>query len=123
MRALTWLIRIAVFLALFGLALNNRQDAVMHGFFGGQWQAPLILMCLIFFAAGCALGALAVLWHQWRKRPQSSVGHDPAVAANKPVSAPPAAPRYARATTVPSQFGAEASAGTHTVHSPSQRND
>lgn len=116
MRVLTWLLRILVFLALFGLALNNRHNVVMQGFFGAQWQAPLILMCLVFFAAGCALGALSVLWRQWRKSPPDNTPADQPVLINK---APPL-PRYAQTPTVPSQFGAEASVGAHTVHTPHQ---
>jgi lipopolysaccharide assembly protein A len=117
MRVLTWLLRILVFLALFGLALNNRHDVVMHGFFGAQWQAPLILMCLVFFAAGCALGALSVLWRQWRKSPTNKAETDGPASAAKPATLP----RYAQTPTVPSQFGAEASVGAHTAHTTRQQ--
>ncbi len=116
MRVLTWLLRILVFLTLFGLALNNRHAVTMNGFFGTQWQAPLILMCLIFFAAGCALGALAVTWRQWRKPNAGQLQDDAAL--SKPVNKAPPLPAYARTPTVPSQFGAEAAVSPHTMHQP-----
>jgi lipopolysaccharide assembly protein A len=116
MRVLTWLLRIVVFLAVFGLALNNRHGVAMNGFFGAQWQAPLILMCLVFFAAGCALGALAVLWRQWRKPSQGQDGPTVAAVGSTPTSKPTPVPTYPKTATVPSQFGAEAAVGGHTTH-------
>jgi lipopolysaccharide assembly protein A len=116
MRVLTWLLRILVFLALFGLALNNRHTVTMNGFFGAQWQAPLIVMCLVFFAAGCALGAVAVLWRQWRK--PTSGQHQDDAPPNKPATVAPPVPAYAKTATAPSQLGAEAAVGPHTVHYP-----
>jgi lipopolysaccharide assembly protein A len=101
MRVLTWLLRVLIFLVLFGLALNNRQHVVLNGFFGAQWQAPLILMCLVFFAVGCALGALSILWRQWRRQASSEQPLDPAS-----TTAPPSV--YPSQTGVPSQLGAEA---------------
>ena len=102
MRLFSWLLRAFIFFTLFAFALNNRQFATVHWFFGVQWQAPLVIVVLAAFAAGCAVGVLAMLpgaWQRWRlsRRLQA-----PAVAAQKtPQNAP--APN----TASPSEFGAE----------------
>ena len=42
---LLWLLKAAIFFALFAFALNN-QDPVLLRLFGAQWQAPLVLLWL-----------------------------------------------------------------------------
>ena len=59
MRFIVWLFRAFIFFTLFAFALNNQQDAVVHWFFGTQWQAPMVIVVLAAFALGCALGVLA----------------------------------------------------------------
>jgi uncharacterized integral membrane protein len=69
MRLISWLLRAFIFFALFAFALNNQQPAVVRWFFGVQWQAPLVIVVLAAFAAGCAVGVLAMLpdaWRRWR---------------------------------------------------------
>jgi lipopolysaccharide assembly protein A len=68
MRILTWLIRAFLFFALFAFALNNQHDTVVHWFFGAQWRAPLVIVVLTAFAAGLALGVLAMVPRWWRHR-------------------------------------------------------
>jgi uncharacterized integral membrane protein len=68
MRILTWLIRAFLFFALFAFALNNQHDATVHWFFGAQWRAPLVIVVLTAFAAGLALGVLAMVPRWWRHR-------------------------------------------------------
>ena len=41
---LKWLLKAAIFFALFAFALNNQQDATVHFFFGTQWRTPLVLV-------------------------------------------------------------------------------
>ena len=44
---LKWLLKAAIFFALFAFALNNQQDATVHFFFGTQWRKPLVF-CLLY---------------------------------------------------------------------------
>lgn len=83
MRFLNWLLRAFIFFALFAFALNNQQAATVRWFFGVQWQAPMVIVVLIAFAAGCAMGALAMAPHWWRERrhakrlaPRSATGSE-----------------------------------------------
>ncbi|MFO1219805.1 MAG: LapA family protein [Burkholderiaceae bacterium] len=68
MRILTWLIRALVFFTLFAFALNNQQSVTIHWFFGASWQAPQVIVVLVAFAAGVALGVLAMVPRWWRHR-------------------------------------------------------
>ena len=68
MRLLVWIVRALLFFALFAFALNNQQDAVIHWFFGTQWQAPMVIVVLGAFALGCALGVVAMVPAWWRQR-------------------------------------------------------
>lgn len=68
MKYLMWLLKAAIFFTLFAFALNNQQDATVHFFFGTQWRAPMVLVVLTAFAAGIALGVLAMVPRWWRHR-------------------------------------------------------
>jgi len=68
MRALAWTLRIVLFLALFLFALKNTDSVSLRLYFDQVWQAPLILVLLVFFAAGAALGVLATLATVFRQR-------------------------------------------------------
>jgi len=85
MRTLVWLLRAAVFFALFAFALNNQHDASVHGFFGQEWHAPMVFIVLGAFALGCALGVFAMVPSWWRHRRL----------ARKHAPAPTAAPELA----------------------------
>ena len=61
MRALLWGCRVFIFLFLFAFALRNTDLVSVRFFFGADWQAPLIIIVLAFFAAGAALGVLSLL--------------------------------------------------------------
>jgi putative membrane protein len=70
MRVLTWLFRLALFLVMMGFALSNTDTATLR-FFGipqFEWRAPLVLLLLVFFAAGVLLGALAAMPMVLRQR-------------------------------------------------------
>ena len=84
MRFLVWLFRAFLFFALFAFALNNRQTATVHWFFGQEWHAPLVIVVLAAFAAGCAVGVLAMVpawWHHRRQATRQSEAAVPAAAA------------------------------------------
>ena len=68
MRVLAWTLRIVLFLALFLFALKNTDVVSLRLYFDQVWQAPLILVLLVFFAAGAALGVLAMLATLFRQR-------------------------------------------------------
>lgn len=97
MRIISWLIRAFIFLALFAFALNNQQAAVVRWFFGVQWQAPLVIVVLAAFAAGCAVGVLAMLPDAWRRW---QLGRQRLAAAAPPAAAAPS-------SVMSSEFAAE----------------
>ena len=61
MRALLWAFRIFIFLFLFAFALKNTELVSLHFLFDTAWQAPLVMVVLVFFAGGVMLGALSLL--------------------------------------------------------------
>jgi len=68
MRLLSWLLRALIFFTLFAFALNNQQTVTVRWFFGVDWQAPLVIVVLMAFCIGCALGVLAMVPNWWRQR-------------------------------------------------------
>jgi len=85
MRYLIWSLRITLFLLLLGFAVKNADTVTLHYYLGYEWQAPLVLMLLVFIALGVAIGVLSclgVLFRQKReiaalKKKQSAVDkHD-----------------------------------------------
>ena len=48
------------FVLLFGLALKNAHEATFFFYFGYKLQGPLVLLLLIFFAAGSVLSILCM---------------------------------------------------------------
>jgi lipopolysaccharide assembly protein A len=68
MRTLVWLVRAAIFFALFAFALNNQQEAGISWFFGQEWRAPMVFIVLAAFALGCAFGVFAMVPSWWRHR-------------------------------------------------------
>jgi putative membrane protein len=68
MRFVVWAFRAFVFFTLFAFALNNEQQVAVHWFFGTQWRAPMVIVVLAAFAAGAAIGVLAMVPAGWRHR-------------------------------------------------------
>lgn len=68
MRILRWILRLAIFLVLFGFALNNQHVVSVRGLFGVEWQTPMVFVVLFAFAAGCLAGVLAMAPSWWRHR-------------------------------------------------------
>ena len=65
---LKWVLKAAIFFTLFAFALNNQQDTTVHFFFGTQWRAPQVLVVLIAFAVGVAVGVLGMVPRWWKHR-------------------------------------------------------
>jgi putative membrane protein len=68
MRYLIWLLRVVVFLLLLGFAVKNDQPVVLRYFLGYEWQASLVVVLLLFFAAGVGTGMLALMGNILRQR-------------------------------------------------------
>ena len=61
LRIVVWLLRIAVFVGLFGLALKNSGPVELRFFLDQAWTAPVSVVLLAVFAAGVAVGLTAAL--------------------------------------------------------------
>ena len=97
MRLLVRLFWAFIFFTLFAFALNNQQLVTVRWFFGVEWRTPMVIVVLVAFAAGCAIGVMAMLpswWHQRR------VAKRNAPEPVKPNSAP-------ASSLMPSEFGPE----------------
>ncbi len=68
MRYLFWILRLTLFLLLFGFALKNNEPAVLHYYLGYQWNAPLALILLVFFTLGIGAGLMTSLATIFRQR-------------------------------------------------------
>lgn len=82
-----WLLKAAIFFTLFAFALNNQQTVSVHFFFGTLWQAPLVLVVLLTFACGLAMGILVMMPRWWKKRhatPRHAKGANPAADSTTP---------------------------------------
>ena len=68
MRYLSWLLKFILFLLLLGFAVKNTETAILLYYLGYEWQAPLVLILLVFFCAGAAVGIVASLSYLFRQR-------------------------------------------------------
>ena len=68
MRYLNWIFRVVIFLVLLGFAVKNDQPITLRYFFGYEWQSSLVLVLLIFFAAGAAVGVIAMFANVLQQR-------------------------------------------------------
>ena len=72
MRYVLWLLRIVLFLLLLGFAVKNSETVTLHYYLGYEWQAPLVLVILVFFAFGAAIGVVACLTFVFKQRREIS---------------------------------------------------
>ena len=72
MTYLKWIFRAALFIVLLGFAVKNDQQVKLSYFFGYEWQASLVIVLLIFFAAGAAVGILSMLPNVLKQRREIS---------------------------------------------------
>lgn len=68
MTVLTWVIRLIIFVLLVVFAAQNTDLASLHILPGQVWQAPLIIVLLLFFVGGVVLGALSLVGVIFRQR-------------------------------------------------------
>jgi putative membrane protein len=65
---LNWILRVALFIVLLGFAVKNDQPVTLCYFFGYEWQSSLVIVLLIFFAAGAAVGVLSMIPNVLKQR-------------------------------------------------------
>ena len=68
MRALTWAIRLIVFVLLVAFAAKNADPVTLRFYFDLALQAPLVVVLVGFFVAGALFGMLALLGALMRQR-------------------------------------------------------
>lgn len=61
---------VLLFFAVLGFSVKNGEPVALHYYLGMVWHAPLVLMLLIFFCAGAAVGIMACLGLVVRQRRQ-----------------------------------------------------
>ncbi len=59
MQIIRWIVGASVFVALLFLSLQNADTVNLRFFHLASWQAPLVFVVLVAFAAGVAAGLLA----------------------------------------------------------------
>jgi lipopolysaccharide assembly protein A len=68
MKTLVWLLRLAIFIVLLGLAIRNDSPVELRFFFDRSVQAPLSLIVLAAFAIGAVVGLSAAFATLVRQR-------------------------------------------------------
>lgn len=68
LRILVWLLRIVVFIGLFGLAIKNSGPMELRFFLDHSWTAPVSVVVLAVFVIGVAVGLTATLGLSLRRR-------------------------------------------------------
>ena len=68
MRYLSWLLGFVLFLLALGFAVKNSDTVMVNYYLGYQWQAPMVLVALVFFFAGVVTGVAASLRFIFRQR-------------------------------------------------------
>lgn len=68
MTAITWAIRLTIFVFLVVFATQNTDPVVLNLLPGVVWQPPLVIALLVFFVGGVLLGGLSLLAVLFRQR-------------------------------------------------------
>jgi uncharacterized integral membrane protein len=68
MRIVSWVLWLVVLLFLIAFAAKNLEPVTVHFYLEYDWQTPLVVALLGFFAAGAVLGALAMVGALLRQR-------------------------------------------------------
>ena len=72
MTILTWAIRLVIFGFLLVFALQNTDTVSLRFLPEHVWQAPLVIVLLLFFIGGVFVGALSLLPTLYRQRHETS---------------------------------------------------
>jgi lipopolysaccharide assembly protein A len=84
-RALTWAIRLAVFVVLVAFAAKNVDPVKLRFYFDLEVQAPLVLILLGAFALGALFGVAALIGTVLRQRREISILKRPGEPAPPPL--------------------------------------
>ncbi|MBW8077646.1 MAG: LapA family protein [Gallionella sp.] len=68
MRYFNWLWRFITFIVLLGFAVKNNQPVTLRYFFDTEWHTSLVMVVLLFFAVGVAVGVLAMMFNLLQQR-------------------------------------------------------
>lgn len=68
MRYLLWLLKFVLFVLILSFAVKNTDMVWVRYYLGYEWQAPLVLVLLVFFCLGAAVGIVASLAHLFGQR-------------------------------------------------------
>jgi uncharacterized integral membrane protein len=68
MRYLSWILRLLLFVLLFGFALKNSDPVTVRFYLGTHWEASLALVLLVVFGIGVAAGVIGCLTYVYRQR-------------------------------------------------------
>ncbi len=68
MTILTWAIRLCIISLLVVFSVNNTEPVLLHFLPDRIWQAPLVVVLLVFTAGGVLLGVLSMLGTVYRQR-------------------------------------------------------
>ena len=72
MRYFVWVLKLALFVVILTFAVKNTAPVTVYYYLGTEWEAPLVLVLLVFLALGTALGLAAGLAQQFRQRREIS---------------------------------------------------
>lgn len=68
MRYVYSVIKIILFVVVLTFAIKNTDTVTVRYYLASEWQAPLILVLLVFFSAGAAFGVLSMVGSLFRQR-------------------------------------------------------
>lgn len=68
MRYFSWVLRIVLFLLLLGFAVKNSEMVTLRYYLGYEWQAPLVLIILVFLLVGVVIGVAANLGFVFKQK-------------------------------------------------------
>jgi uncharacterized integral membrane protein len=89
MQALAWILRLLVLLLIVWFATKNTDLVRINGLLEQSWQAPLVFVLLVAFAAGIVIGLLA--WVPTVVRQRRDIGRLRKTAARLAAIQPPPA--------------------------------
>lgn len=95
MRYLLWILLPLLFLFFVTLAVKNTDVVAVRYFLGNEWRAPLILVLLVFFALGAAIGFFSALPTIVRQRRQIAARKQDIGGQSVPATPKPPAPDVA----------------------------
>lgn len=68
MRFVTPILGLVLFLLAVGFAVKNSDVVTLHYYLGYQWQAPMVVVLLVFFGCGVVAGVAASFSYVFRQR-------------------------------------------------------